>query len=67
MKIIQFLPTLAFGDAVGNDTVALGKAIKEMGFDTHIYAEAVDSRLPKGTASDLCSGMPDISEDDILL
>ncbi|MGN1036141.1 MAG: glycosyltransferase, partial [Ruminococcus sp.] len=67
MKIIQFLPTLAFGDAVGNDTIALGRAIKEMGFDTHIYAEAVDSRLPKGTASDLCGGMPDISQNDIIL
>ncbi len=67
MKIIQFLPTLAFGDAVGNDTRALGKAICEMGFDTHIYAEAVDSRLPKGTADDLCAGMPDISENDIII
>lgn len=67
MKIIQFLPTLAFGDAVGNDTIALQKAMRESGFDTRIYAEVVDSRLPEGTASDLCSGMPDISEDDIIL
>ncbi len=67
MKIVQFLPTLAFGDAVGNDTVALQRAMCELGYETEIYAEAVDQRLPKGTASDLCGGMPDISEDDYII
>ena len=67
MRIIQFLPTLAFGDAVGNDTVALQNAMKELGYETAIYAEAVDQRLPKGTASDLCAGMPDLNPDDVIL
>ena len=51
MKIVQFLPTLAFGDAVGNDTVALQNAMRESGYQTEIFAEVVDQRLPKGTAS----------------
>lgn len=67
MKIVQFLPTLAFGDAVGNDTVALQKAMRELGYDTEIFAEVVDQRLPKGTASDLCGGMPELKNDDIIL
>lgn len=67
MRIIQFLPTLAFGDAVGNDTIALKKAIQELGYETCIYAEAVDQRLPKGTASDLCNGMPELDNSDIIL
>ena len=67
MKIVQFLPTLAFGDAVGNDTVALQNAMRESGYQTEIFAEVVDQRLPKGTASDLCSGMPDLNSDDIIL
>ena len=67
MRIIQFLPTLAFGDAVGNDTVALQNAMKELGYETAIYAEAVDQRLPKGTASDLCAGMPELNPDDVIL
>ena len=67
MKIVQFLPTLAFGDAVGNDTVALQRAMRELGYETEIYAEAVDQRLPKGTASDLCGGMPEIADDDYII
>lgn len=67
MKVVQFLPTLAFGDAVGNDTVALGKAMKELGYNTEIFAEVVDQRLPKGTAKDLCGGMPSLDKDDIIL
>lgn len=67
MKIVQFLPTLAFGDAVGNDTVALQRAMRELGYETEIYAEVVDQRLPKGTASDLCGGMPEIADDDFII
>ena len=39
MKIIQFLPTLAFGDAVGNGTIALGRAIKEMATNGELYKQ----------------------------
>lgn len=67
MRIIQFLPTLAFGDAVGNDTIALKKAMQELNYDTSIYAEVVDQRLPKHTASDLCNGMPKLDNSDIIL
>ena len=67
MRIIQFLPTLAFGDAVGNDTIALQKAMRELGYETRIYAEAVDQRLPKSTAQDLCSGMPELEPSDVIL
>ncbi|MDE5753061.1 MAG: glycosyltransferase family 4 protein [Oscillospiraceae bacterium] len=67
MRMIQFLPTLAFGDAVGNDTIALQKAMQELGYETRIYAEAVDQRLPKNTASDLCQGMPELKNSDVIL
>ncbi|MDE6005041.1 MAG: glycosyltransferase [Oscillospiraceae bacterium] len=67
MRIIQFLPTLAFGDAVGNDTIALQKAMQELNYNTSIYAEVVDQRLPKNTASDLCNGMPKLDNSDIIL
>lgn len=52
MKIVQFLPVIAFGDAVGNDTRALRQALIEMGYETSIYAEVVDSRLPKGNGQE---------------
>lgn len=37
MKIIQLLPTISYGDAVGNDVIALGKKLKELGYETGIY------------------------------
>ncbi|MDE6592822.1 MAG: glycosyltransferase [Oscillospiraceae bacterium] len=67
MKIIQFLPVIAFGDAVGNDTAAVGRAIADMGYETGIYAEVVDGRLPAGTARDLSGGMPEMEDEDILI
>lgn len=50
MRVVQLLTTLSFGDAVSNDTIALKGAIEGMGFKTAIYAENIDSRLPKNTA-----------------
>ena len=31
MKIVQILPSLAYGDAIGNDVLALNDALKEPG------------------------------------
>ena len=42
MKIIQLLPTMSFGDAVSNDTLAIRRMIREMGIETEIYAENID-------------------------
>lgn len=46
MKIIQILPCLTYGDAVGNDTIALDLIIKQRRFETHIYAEIIGNRVP---------------------
>ncbi|MEI3238980.1 MAG: hypothetical protein V8S32_02805 [Lachnospiraceae bacterium] len=50
MKVLQVLTTISFGDAVSNDTLALQDVLKEMGYETGIYAENIDARLPKNTA-----------------
>lgn len=66
MRIIQLLPTLSFGDAIGNDTIALKGALSDMGFDTGIYAENIDKRLP----SDIAKGIDKLrglKDDDIIL
>ena len=64
MKIIQALATISFGDAVSNDVINLKKVIEKMGFETQIYAENIDGRLPYGTAehyNNLCElGTEDI-------
>lgn len=66
MKVIQLLPTIAFGDAVGNDTLALDRVIREMGLKTAIYAENIDRRIPAGTAQTYDT-FPDLSDDDVIL
>lgn len=66
MRIVQMLPSLAYGDAIGNDTVALKKSLEEQGYDTAIYAKHIDGRLPEGTAQEV-SKMPHMNKDDIVL
>ncbi len=66
MKVIQILPTISFGDAVSNDTIALGDALRSMGYATEIYAESIDPRLPKGTARSTKT-LPVLKEEDIVL
>ncbi len=45
MRIVQMLPSLGYGDAIGNDVLALDGAMREAGYDTCIYAVNIDSRL----------------------
>ena len=41
MKIIQMLPSLAFGDAVSNDALAIRDVLSQLGYETRIYAENI--------------------------
>ncbi|MCR4863152.1 MAG: glycosyltransferase family 4 protein [Ruminococcus sp.] len=66
MRIVQLLPTLSFGDAIGNDTIALRGAIRDMGFDTDIYAENIDKRLPAGSGQSI-EKLRGLKSDDIVL
>lgn len=65
MKIVQLLPVLNFGDAVGNDTVALKQLISKMGFDTEIYVE--DMSPKRRINAKLYWQMPKLNQDDILI
>lgn len=66
MKIIQMLTTISYGDAVGNDVLALAKVIRQMGYETGIYAENIDTKLPAGMAKPL-HVIPPLDEEDIIL
>ena len=66
MKIIQLLPTLAYGDAVGNDALALHGCLSQKGYKTLIYAENIDPRINKEVVK-YYTEIPTLSEDDILL
>ncbi len=66
MRIIQVLTTLSFGDAVGNDTLAIKEILKSNGYKTSIYAENIDSRLPKGSAFHMDEWKP-LDSDDVII
>ena len=66
MRIVQILPVLAFGDAVGNDTRALKDALLEAGYETEIYAAVIDERLPQGTAQPF-DMLEKLEDDDIVI
>lgn len=66
MRIIQLLSTIAFGDAVGNDTIAVRQLIEDMGYDTDIYAQNIDRKLKKGTAKSIDS-LRKLNKRDIIL
>lgn len=66
MRIIQLVPTLAFGDAVGNDAIAIAKLIKKMGHETKIFAQYIDNKITSDVVADFNS-MPELNEDDLII
>lgn len=66
MKIIQVLPTISYGDAVGNDSLAIYKVISELGYETGIYAENIDTRLKAYGVYNI-SKLPKLTDNDIII
>lgn len=66
MKVLQVLTTISFGDAVSNDTLALQDVLKEMGYETGIYAENIVARLPKNTAQKI-QKLPALKSQDVVI
>lgn len=64
--VLQLLPTISYGDAVSNDTLALEKVIQKMGYKTGIYADSIDVRFPKGTAKERRK-MPKLKPEDVVI
>lgn len=66
MRIFQIVPSIAYGDAIGNDTLAIHKILSDSGYKTGIYADGIDPRLPKKTAFPV-SCLPRLTSDDIII
>lgn len=45
MKILQIVPNLYKGDAVGNEVLSIDRVLREAGYDTAIYSPDIDPRL----------------------
>lgn len=66
MQIVQLIPTIAYGDAVSNDAVALRNILRTMGFKSEIYAESIVKPLDSKTALPI-DKMPQMTEQDIII
>lgn len=66
IKVIQMLPTLAYGDGVGNDALAMDTILKQMGYETKIYAENIDARIKEGLAEKI-ENASELQEDDVII
>jgi glycosyltransferase involved in cell wall biosynthesis len=67
LKIVQLLPVISYGDAVGNDTLALDDLLKSMGYKTSIYAESIDERVAEHHPILPVKKLPKLNEDDVLI
>lgn len=66
MRVIQIVPTLAYGDAIGNDVFALKKALIDMGYETQIFASSIVPPLDYKAATDI-KRMPKMKENDVII
>ncbi|MCR5426552.1 MAG: glycosyltransferase family 4 protein [Lachnospiraceae bacterium] len=66
-RIFQLLPSLAFGDAIGNEVASIRKALSGRGYDTHVYfLENPGGRMYPAEASPVAE-LPELDDDDIIL
>lgn len=66
VRIFQVLPTLAKGDGVGNEVLAIDNILKELGYQTRIYAENVLGWSFR-TLADSVNNMPELDKEDIVI
>ena len=66
MRVYQMLSSLSYGDAIGNVVLALKEAIQKLGYETEVYAEEIDTRLPAGAAKRI-QYMPELHKDDVVI
>ncbi len=66
MRVIQVVPTLLYGDGVGNAVLALDAALKNKGYKTAIYAENISPKVERHIAKPI-EKIGDPNNEDILI
>jgi len=67
MKVLQILPSLSFGDAIGNDTLAINKLLISHGYETGIYAGGIHQNVKDRTGVYLLSELPKLEKNDVII
>lgn len=65
-RIIQIVSSLNYGDAVGNDVIAIQDMLKNNGFTTAIFTNNIHPKIADGVAYHI-EKMPEVRENDIVL
>lgn len=65
-KVIQIVSSLNFGDAVGNDVMAIKRALEEEGYITAIFATSIHHKIPFDMALHM-SALPVLTEKDVVI
>ena len=65
-RVIQIVSAVKYGDAVGNDVIAIQSALKEAGYTTGIFAEFVSDKIETGVVFPF-DMLPQLREDDIII
>ena len=65
-RVIQIVSCLNFGDAVGNDVMAIKNALKSKGIVTEIYTSVIHKKIPEGMARNI-RRLPELKENDIVI
>lgn len=66
MDIVQIVTELIYGDAIGNDVLAIDRLLKGLHIKTKVYCLRIDKRIPDGVAEH-CDHFPSLREPDIIL
>jgi glycosyltransferase involved in cell wall biosynthesis len=65
-RVHQVVASLGYGDAIGNATMGIQRALRRAGFESEIYVESADPRLESQTR-DYRDLVDDIAPDDVLI
>lgn len=65
-RYVQILPTAAFGDAIGNDAIAIYHLLQGNGYSTEIYAQNIDPRYQLKQIKPI-SELEQLCEKDVIL
>ena len=67
MKIINMLPILSFGDAVGNDALALHHSLQKAGYACELRAAYIAPKIAQTETVRTTEDLSDIKPDDIVI
>ena len=65
-RILQLLPSLAMGDAIGNEVMAIHRALREQGYETKVYYLQCRGEFSPEDAQPV-SALGETREEDVLL